>query len=286
MPDARVAFELLVAVTVIVTAFTIGLDSRAASFRNVMRRRRAVFATMFVNGVMVPVTAFVLVNAYPVRGSDETGVVLCAICAGGPLGLKAAQLARGDLAWAVSIISFMTVLNAGLLPLWTSLLLPVSMTVRPADLLGAMFVIIVLPMAAGVWYRRRGPARAAETVPRLEAASTVTLALAVAAGLLAHFDQVWLTVSSWTPVVIVMLMALAGPAGYFACGPPNAVRYVSTVVAINRGTGIALLVASRSFADQGRVISAMITFGILQTIVVLALAFVWRGRATITTPAG
>lgn len=281
----RVAFELLVAVTVLVTALTIGLDSRAASLRNVMRRRRALFATVFVNGVMVPVTAFVLVNAYPVQGSDETGVVLCAICAGGPLGLKAAQLARGDLAWAVSIISFMTVLNAGLLPLWTSLLLPVSMTVRPADLLGAMFVIIVLPMAAGVWYRQRSPARAAETLPRLEAASTVTLALAVAAGLLAHVDQVWLTATSWTPVVIVMLMALAGPAGYFACGPPNSVRDVSTVVAINRGTGIALLVASRSFADQGRVISAVITFGILQTIVVLALAFVWRGRATITTPA-
>jgi hypothetical protein len=80
-------------------------------------------------------------------------------------------------------------------------------------------------------------------------------------------------------------MALAGPAGYFASGPPQVVRRVSTLVTINRGTGIALLVASRSFADQGSVISTVIAFGILQTIIVLTVALVWRGRATIEAPA-
>jgi BASS family bile acid:Na+ symporter len=280
MPELLgVAFELLVAITVLVTALTIGLDTTAAEFGSVVRGRRAVIAMLGVNGVVVPVAAFALVNALPVQGADQTGVLLCAMCASGPLGLKASQIARGDLAWAISITTILTVLNVAFLPLWTSLLLPDSVTARPVDLLGAMVAIIILPLVAGIWYRRRRPEHAGGVVPRLEALSNVTLALAVTVGLVAHFDQVWLTASSWTPIVVVILLALAGPAGYFASGPPQGLRRVSTLVTINRGTGIALLLASRSFADQAHVLSTVIAFGILQTIIVLAAALVWRRRS-------
>jgi hypothetical protein len=56
------------------------------------------------------------------------------------------------------------------------------------------------------------------------------------------------------------------------------------LVTINRATGIALLVSSRSFSDQVGVLSTVIAFGILQTIIVLATALIWRGRPTVGVP--
>ena len=277
MPELLgVAFELLVAITVLVTALTIGLDTTAAEFGSVVRGRRAVITMLGVNGVVVPVAAFALVNALPVRGADETGVLLCAMCASGPLGLKASQIARGDLAWAISITTILTFLNVAFLPLWTSLLLPDSVTARPVDLLGAMVAIILLPLVAGIWYRRRSPEHARDVAPKLEALSSVTLALAVAVGLVLHHGHVWSVATSWTAVVVVTLIALAGPAGYLAVGPPPRLRRVSTLVTINRGTGIALLVASSTFAGQGHVLRTVIAFGIMQTVIVLTMALVWR----------
>ena len=285
MPDLlAVAFNLLVAVTVVMTALAIGLDTTASALVNVVIRRRAVIAVLCVNGVVVPIAAFVLVNLPPVPEGNETGVLLCAICACGPLGLKASQIARGDLDWAISITIVMTVLSVGLLPLWTSLLLPTSVAVRPIDLLGVLVAIILLPMVLGVLYRRRSPQHARDVVPKLEAMSSMTLALAVAVGLVLHFGNVWSVATSWTAVVVVTLIALAGSAGYLAVGPPPRLRRVSTLVTINRGTGIALLVASSTFAGQGHVLRTVIAFGIMQTVIVLTMALVWRRLSVRTAP--
>lgn len=48
---------------------------------------------------------------------------------------------------------------------------------------------------------------------------------------------------------------------------------------MNRATGIALLVASRGFADQVGVVSTVIAYGLLQTVAVLTIAIVWRRSA-------
>lgn len=280
MPDLLgVAFDVLVAVTVFMTALAIGLETTAAALVNVVARFRSVIAVLGINAVVVPVAAFVMVGVLPVSAGNETGVLLCAICACGPLGLKASHIARGDLDWAMSITVIMTVLNVGLLPFWAPLLLPGSVTARPVDLLGAMIGIILLPMVLGLVYRQRSPESAHNAVPKLEASSSTALALAVAVGLLAYFGHVWSAATSWTAVVVVILIALAGPAGYFATGPPRGLRRVSSLVTINRGAGIALLVASQTFAGHEHVTSTVIAFGLLQTIVVLTLALVWRVRS-------
>lgn len=282
MPDGvGVAFDLLIAVTVLVTALAIGMDTTAAAIRRAVSRRSTLVVVLCANAVALPVAAFVVVNALPVEEGQATGIMLCAICAAGPLGLKASQIARADLAWALSIVVIMTILNFISVPVWTASLLPRSAAVQPADLLGAMLVLVVLPVVFGALVRQRHPARARGRVPSLESLSHVTLALAIAVGLVAHHEDLLATARSWTPVAAVVVLALAATAGSVASGPP-AIRQVSTLVTVNRGTGIALLVVSRSFADQDGVFSTVIVFGIVQTIIVVGVALIWRRRVLTT----
>ena len=269
-------FDALVAVTVLTTALAIGLSSAPAAVKNVLVRRRAAVAMLAVNGVIVPVAAFALVDWLPVDHGSRTGILLCAICACGPLGLKAAQIVRGDLMWAIAVIAGMTLLNAALLPLWTTLLLAESIAARPADILGAIVMLMVIPIVMGLVTRRRRPTAAQVASRRLQASSTVTLALAIAVGLTLHLDELSSPATSWTVVIAVLLLALAGTAAYVATGPPTEIQRVAVVASINRGTGLALLVASYAFPGQPRVLASVIAFGILQTTVVFGVALLWR----------
>lgn len=277
MPDVLdVAFDVLIAVTVVVTAGTIGMETGPEYVRVALRRRRALASAGIVNAVALPLVAFMIVNALPMSDGAATGVLLCAICAAGPLGLKAAQIARGDLGWTVSLILILTVLNAVTLPLWTAVLLPESVAARPSELLGAMVVFVVLPLVLGALFGRRRPQAAAGLVPRLEVLSNITLVLAISIAIVGYSDDLWAAAASWAPAATVLVLAVAPGAGLLDRGQPDAVRRVTTLVTMNRATGIALLVGSRAFADQAGVFSAVITYGLMQTAAVVAVALVWR----------
>lgn len=272
-------FDLLVAVTVVVTATAIGLETNAAAIRRTARRQRVFTPLVVVNSVVVPLAAAAIVAAFPMPVGPATGVLICACCAAGPLALKGAQIAKGDLAWAVSLTVILTLANAASLPLWSALLLPKSVAVQPSALLGAMLALVVLPVALGAAGGRVWPDRAGRLGPRLEVFSSVTLALAIAVALLAFWHEVQATAASWALVAIILVLAVGASAALLVPGQPRPVRSVSTLVTMNRATGIALLVVSRAFADQVGVVSTVITYGLLQTAAVLAMAVYWRRSA-------
>lgn len=271
-------FELLVAVTVLATTTLIGIGTTSAAIRRAVRRRWALASTVALNVVLLPVAAFVFLSALELPEGHSTGVLLCAVCAAGPLGLKAAQIARGDLAWAVSVTVILTLLNVVSLPLWSELLLLRSVAPPPAQTFGVLVLLILFPVIAGSAMRRRSPRHAVRLMPRLEAFSNVTLVLAVAVGLVTYSGELWSTATSRTPLAVVVLLAAGLVAGLLIPGSPGEVRHVSALVTMNRSTGIALLIASRAFAGDGGVFSAVITFAVLQTAAVLAVAIIWRRR--------
>jgi bile acid:Na+ symporter, BASS family len=276
MPDVLgSAFELLIAVTVVITATAIGLETYAAAIRAAVRRRLVLASLVGVNTIALPLAAAAIVAVLPMADGPATGVLLCALCAAGPLALKAAQLARGDLAWALSLTVVLTVVNAGALPLWSSVLLPESVAAKPGDLLGAMVLLVVLPVGLGVVVRWIRP-RTVSLVPRLEVLSNVTLVLAITAALIAYSDELLSTAASWAPVAILSLLVIAAVGAQLVPSVPAELRRVSTLVTMNRATGIALLVVSRAFADQVGVVSTVIAYGLLQTAVVLTVAVGWR----------
>lgn len=275
------AFEFLVAVTVLATTTLIGIGTTYDAIRRAARQQWVLASTVALNVVIIPVAAYLFVNGLRLPEGHSTGVLLCAVCAAGPLGLKAAQIARGDLAWAVSVTVILTLLNVVTLPLWSGLLLPQSIAPPPAQTLGVLLVLILLPVVVGSTIRRRSPGRAVRLMPRLEVLSNVTLALAVAVGLATYSGELWTTATSRTPLVVMVILAVGLVAGLLIPGSPDEVRHVSALVTMNRSTGVALLIASRVFADRGGVFSAVITFAVLQTAAAVTVALIWRRRSTV-----
>ncbi len=264
-------------VAVALTALSIGLVTSVDLLSSALRNRRFAFVVM-LNCVAVPLVGYLLSTALPITPDARTGVVICAICAGGPLGLKATQIAKGDLNWSLSLTVVLLTLNVITVPVWSSFLLDTSVTLRFGDLAGVLGVSIVLPVLVGMAIRAR-----VDSVDRsfrfLTLASNCFTALAVALGLLANSEGLAASVSLWLVFVVLAVVFIAG--GLAAINRDHGGRRRASILGtLNRATSVALLITGRAFADQVDVFTAAILFGLVQTVVALGLAATWGAVTT------
>ena len=270
-------FALLIFVTVALTAFSIGLVTTLNQLRSTLGQRRVV-VVVFLNCVVVPLMGFLISSAVPLSPGARSGIVICAICAGGPLALKATQIAKGDLNWSMSLTVMLLILNVVTLPLWSALLIDSSVALRPADLVGVLGAAILIPVGLGMATRPR-----VSGVDRwfrlLTLATNALLVLAIAIGLVASSDGLVAGLSSWLVPVVVAVVLLAGWAGW-AIRDERDRRRASTLATLNRATSVALLVVGRTFPDQIEIFTSVVLFGLVQTVIAVGLALYWGVSAS------
>jgi len=281
------AFTALVFITVALTSVAIGLVTRLDVIRAAVRRV-SFWVVIIANLAVVPLLGYVVARSMPLTPGVESGVVLCAICAAGPLGLKASQISRSDLAWTLSLTVVLQILNVLTLPMWSPVLLDRSLTVQPGDLFGVLAIAILLPALVGGWSGRRGPRAAERRSRKLTTVSNVTLVMAVIVGVAANAPELASSVSSWVLLTAIVVILAAGLVGWW---PPEAAsrRRASALVTLNRATSVALLVVGRAFPENAEVFTAAVVFGLVQTAAAVALSLYWRlslGRSTRFVEAG
>lgn len=265
-------FGLLIFFTVAVTALSIGLVTSWELLRSALRHRRVV-VVVALNCVFVPLAALVVVTVMPLSTASAAGILVCAICAGGPLALKATQIARGDLTWSLSLTVMLLVLNVITLPLWTSLLVDRSMTLHFGDLVRVLGLAIVIPVAVGMAIRSH-VSDADRWFKLLTLTSNVGMALGVAVGLAANAGDLVGSVSLWQFLAVLAVIAIAGGAAWILDDDLGR-RRASTFSTLNRATSVALLIVGRGFLDQPEVFTAAVLFALIQTVIVLGIAVYW-----------
>jgi BASS family bile acid:Na+ symporter len=278
-------FALLIFVTVALTAFSIGLVTSVEQVTSALRRRR-VAVILLINCVFVPLIGYLLAVALPLSPEAGTGVLICAICAGGPLGLKATQIARGDLTWSLSLTVVLLILNVVTLPLWSALLIDGVVTLRFGDLAGVLGAAILVPVLIGMSVRPRVP-----TVDRwfriLTSASNGCMVLGIAVGLMANAEGLVDSLSSAVLLGVLVVVVIAAVAAWLV-GDEAGRRQASTLGTLNRATSVTLLIVGRAFADQTEIFTAVVIFGLVQTVIAIGLALYWgagKSRATVPAPA-
>lgn len=265
-------FGLLIFVTVTVTALSIGLVTSWELLRSALRHR-SLAVVVALNCVLVPLAAYLVVMTIPLSRGSETGVLVCAICAGGPLALKATQIARGDLAWSLSITVMLLVLNVLTLPLWTWLLVDRSMTLQIGDLARVLGVAIVIPVVVGMTIRSR-VVDVDRWFKMLTLMSNVGLALAVALALVANAGDLVTSFSLLQFLAVLAVIAVAGGTAWLVRDDLGR-RQASTFSTLNRATSVALLIVGRAFSDQPEVFTAAVLFALTQTVIALGIALYW-----------
>ncbi len=275
-------FALLIFVTVALTALSVGLVTSVDMIKAALRRWRVV-VILLLNCLAVPVIAYFVSSALPLTTGAKTGVLLCAICAGGPLGLKATQIAKGDLTWSLSLTVMLLILNVVTLPLWTAALVDVPVGLRIGDLMGVLGAAILVPVAVGMALQSAVDAQ--RWFKLMTLASNGLLIAAVGVGVTANAEGLVGSLSSSLLVAVLTVVSIAGVAAWFIRDQPGR-RQASTFATFNRATSVALLIIGRSFADQSEVFTAAVVFGVVQTVIAVGLAIYWgAARSRSAAPA-
>lgn len=161
MPALTAAFNVALALAIVVTVFSLGVSHDLPALLAPLRRVRTMLLLVGVNVLVVPALAWGLTGALPLTAEQAAAVTLCAVGAGGAGGLKAVQLSRvGDLPLALSSVMLLQVLNLVTVPVWTGLV--IGSTVPPSVVVGNLVALILAPWwspcsCAGDW---RGAATA------------------------------------------------------------------------------------------------------------------------------
>ena len=130
--------------------FGMGLGLRFENFAEILRRPKIILIGVVLQFLFMPFIAFAVARLFTLDQSLLIGLVLVGACPGGIASNVVCYLARGDVALSIMITVVSTVLAVVLTPTLTWLYLGQQVNVPVASMMINIFIITLLPVAAGV----------------------------------------------------------------------------------------------------------------------------------------
>ncbi len=148
----------------------LGLSLKSDDFLRIFKYPKAVTIGLIGQLVILPIIALAIVKVIPMPPAIAVGLIILALCPCGPSSNMITYLAGGDVALAVTLTVFSSMITVFTIPLFASMAvnsflgksavvaLPIGAT------MGQIFVITVIPIAIGMYIRHQFP----EIARRLE----------------------------------------------------------------------------------------------------------------------
>ena len=196
-----------------VIMFGMGMTLRTEDFRIVFSRPKDVVIGCLAQFTVMPLLAWLLAKAFALDDALALGVVLVGCCPGGTASNVITYLAKGDLALSVGMTGVSTLLAPVLTPLLVWLLAGKTVDVDVVGMLLSILWVVILPIAAGLLFKRLFPRLTTAATAYLPALSTLTICSIVLIIIGANASK--LLSSGLIVILVVMLHNLGGLAlGY------------------------------------------------------------------------
>ncbi len=157
----EILVDIAIPVVVIMMMFVVGLELSLEDFRRVQGYPKPVLVGTAGQLIILPVIAAVLAFVLDPPRHIVAGMVLVAACPGGAISNYYVYLARANVALSVTLTAVTTVLAFVTLPVLTALGFKLLLGQQDAipipisSMMSQLFVVLLLPIAAGMWMRHR-----------------------------------------------------------------------------------------------------------------------------------
>ena len=237
-----------------------------------LRSVRLVAFALLANFVLMPLGALALAKGLWLDESFGVGLLLLGCAGGAPFLPKLAELAKGNIPFAVGGAVLLMAVTVGFLPIALPLMLPgAGVTVDPWNLARSLIPVMMLPLAAGLLLKSRFGELASRVKPMLDWISNISLILAVLLLTAVNIDKVIQIFGTRGILAGVLFVALGLGIGWLLGGPDADTRRVMALGTSQRNIGAAVVVAGESFSDP-KVVVMVIVFAIVALIILVPLA--------------
>jgi BASS family bile acid:Na+ symporter len=237
-----------VVVFVVSSTLAVGLGLTLHQILAPLQNGRLVALSLLANFLLAPLAAIGLAT---LLGLDEplgVGLLLCGVAAGAPFLLKLADLAKGNMPFAVGLMVVLMVITVGYMPIVLPLLVE-GVSVNPANIARSLILLMLLPLAVGLALRAWHPPSAARVRAVVAPVSSISMIFVVTLTTGGHFRSVVTILGTFGIVAAVVFTAVCFGIGWVLGGPRADTRRVLSLGTAQRNTAAALVVAGQNFSD-------------------------------------
>jgi BASS family bile acid:Na+ symporter len=255
---------------VLSSMLAMGLGLTVSEIIAPLSNARLVVLSVLANFLLMPLGAVALATLLRLDQPLGVGLLLLGTAAGAPFLPKLAQIAKGNLAFAVGLMVLLMVVTVGYLPLVLPLLLP-GISVNPAKIARSLFLLMLLPLAGALAVKAKFADVAARTKFVLDRVSNLSLILLVLLITLANVNNVLAVFGTRGILGGLLFIALGFGLGWLLGGPGMDTRRVLALGTAQRNIAAALVVGSQSFSDP-KVVVMVVVVAIVSLLILMPLS--------------
>jgi BASS family bile acid:Na+ symporter len=255
---------------VVSSMLAMGAGLTVAQIIEPLRDVRLVVLALVANFVLMPLGAFALAKALWLDEQLGVGLLLLGCAAGAPFLPKLAELAKGNLPFAVGAMVLLMVVTVGYLPLVLPLILP-GITVDPANIARSLVLLMLLPLAVGLALKARYDEVVGRVKPWLDRLSNISLILLIMLISAANIDKVFQVFGTRGILAGLLFIAMGFGIGWLLGGTSSEKKRVLALGTAQRNIAAALVVGSQSFSDP-KVVVMVIVVAIVGLIILMPLS--------------
>lgn len=269
--------------------FGVALDLKVASFKAVATMPKPVLIGLASQFILLPAFTFVLVMLIKPAPSIALGMMLVAACPGGNISNFLAHYAKGNTALSITMTAISTAVAIVMTPLnltlWgglnpeTAKILKI-VALNPAEMLLAVFLLLGLPMALGMWTGHRFPNFVKRAQKPVKILSLAVFGVFVIGALAANW-RYFLDFVGFVVFAVFLHNALALTIGYlsakFSGLPERDRRAVSIEVGI-QNSALGLILIFNFFDGLGGMAIVTAWWGIWHIVSGLTVSTYWSKR--------
>jgi BASS family bile acid:Na+ symporter len=256
-------------VFVIGSMASMGLSLKMKQIIEPLKNVRLVVLALVVNFVLVPIVAYLITLLLPLDEPLRIGLILLATAAGAPFLPKLAEVAKGSIAFSVGLMVLLMVVTIVYLPIVLPLLLG-GVEVSPWDIAQSLIVMMLLPLAIGLFVNARYEEIAAKVRPTFGQASNIAILVLTVLGLVLNFRSMLDLVGSWGILAGVIFILASLLIGYFLGGSEGKIKSVMGLGTGQRNISAALVVAGQNFDMD--VVTYLMVIAVVGLVVLMPLA--------------
>jgi BASS family bile acid:Na+ symporter len=258
----EVIMQLSVLVFVITSMLAMGLSLTVKQIIEPLRNARLVILALVANFILVPILAYLILLVIPLEQGLATGLIIMATAAGAPFLPKLAQVAKGNMAFSVGLMTLLMVVTIIYMPIVLPLLLS-GVEVNPWDIAQSLIFMMLIPLAIGLLIKARYESIAESLQPHMSQTSTVAIVLLLVSALVLNFSAPILAILIFLIVALVL--------GYVLGGPEAGTRSVLGLGTAQRNLSAALVVAGQNFADDPNVLVMVLVAGLIGLVLLMVI---------------
>lgn len=260
---------LSVLVFVVTSMLAMGLTLTVGQILDPLRDLALVGKALLANFVIVPLLAYVILLVIPLTDAQSIGLLLLATAAGAPFLPKLVELAKADVAFGVGLMVLLMVVTVVYVPIVLPVLLP-GVQVDPREIASSLVVLMLLPLAVGLFVRARYEALAETLQPTVNQISSTALVFLLVLMLILNFRTLISVIGTGVLLAFAILIVGSLGVGWLLGGPSTETRPVVGLGTAQRNVSAALVVGAANFDDPNVVVTLVVGATLMGLLIVLA----------------